>query len=218
MRFSFLSVYLFLNWFNYEVIKMSKNCAILQCLDLDDLTLNSPTCSRSSPPFNCSLAGHVITGGADIHIVENEDLKSLNLGLSIWWQDFVAIMNAVKHYVKCWTKRENEELDTLSERVKCIRGILKSRIENIKSKVHSLVNQKWLMISKDYIRNMFWFQLIKLVTTLTSSLFVRLTITTIINELGINSTFGNPTLHCSFSLKRWNSSKPEILLDIFRTG
>jgi hypothetical protein len=40
-----------------------------------------------------------------------------------------------KIMAKRWAKRENEELDTLSEWVKSVRGILKSRIRNIKTKV-----------------------------------------------------------------------------------
>jgi hypothetical protein len=44
-------------------------------------------------------------------------------------------VDAVKNYAKRWAKREDEELDTLSELVNSIRGILKSRTRNIKSKV-----------------------------------------------------------------------------------
>jgi hypothetical protein len=93
----------------------------LQSLDIDHLTHNPPTCSCSSSPFNYSPAGHVITG--DVDIVENEDLKSLiRTGLKFteprpfnWRQNFVPIINAVEDYAKRWAKRENEELDTLSE-------------------------------------------------------------------------------------------------------
>jgi hypothetical protein len=46
-------------------------------------------------------------------------------------------MNAVEDYAKRWDKRENEELDTLSEWVKSVRGILKSRSKNIRTKVRT---------------------------------------------------------------------------------
>jgi hypothetical protein len=112
------------NFFNYK--------QTLQSLDIDNLTLNPPTCSCSPSPFNYSSAGHIITG--DVDIVENEDLKSLiRKGPKFteprsfnWRQNFVSIMNAVEDYAKRWATRENEELDTLSEWVKSIRGILKS--------------------------------------------------------------------------------------------
>jgi hypothetical protein len=125
----------------------------LQSLDTDHLTLNPPTCSCSSSPFNYNPARHIITG--DVDIVKNEDLKSLiRKGPKFreprpfsWRQNFVSIMNSVEDYGKRWVKREKEELDTLSEWVKSIRGMLKSRIRNIKSKVRTiyllyLVNQK----------------------------------------------------------------------------
>jgi hypothetical protein len=41
-------------------------------------------------------------------------------------------------YANRWAKRKNEELDTLSEWVKSIRGILNSQIINIKSKVRTI--------------------------------------------------------------------------------
>jgi hypothetical protein len=100
----------------------------LQFLDIYQLSLNRPTCSSFSSPFNCSPAGHIITGEVDI--VENEDLKSLiSKGPQSreprsfnWRQNSVSIMHAVEDFAKLWAKRENEELDTLSEWVKSIRG------------------------------------------------------------------------------------------------
>jgi hypothetical protein len=101
----------------------------LQSLDIEHLTLNPPTCSCSSSPFNYSPAGHIITG--DVGIVENEGLKSLvRKGPKFreprsfnWRKNFAYIMNAVEDYAKWWAKREKEELDTLSEWVKSMRDI-----------------------------------------------------------------------------------------------
>jgi hypothetical protein len=110
-------------------------------LDIEHLTLDPFTCSCSSSPFNYSPAGHIITG--DVDTVENEDLKSLirkspkfrEPRSFNWRQNFVSIMNAIEDYANRWDKRENEELNTLSEWVESIRGILKSRIRNIRTKV-----------------------------------------------------------------------------------
>jgi hypothetical protein len=43
-----------------------------------------------------------------------------------------------RSYAKRWAKREKEELDTLSEWVKSITGMLKSRITNIKSRERTI--------------------------------------------------------------------------------
>jgi hypothetical protein len=45
----------------------------LQCLDIEHLLLNTPTCSCSSSPFNYQPAGHVITG--NVNIVKKEELN-----------------------------------------------------------------------------------------------------------------------------------------------
>jgi hypothetical protein len=90
-------------------------------------------CSCSSSPFNYSPDRHIITG--DVDVAENEDLKLLiRKGPKSrkpwsfnWRQNFVSIMNAVEDYAKRWIKRENAQLNTLSEWVKRMRGILKSR-------------------------------------------------------------------------------------------
>ena len=47
-------------------------------------------------------------------------------------------MNPVEEYARRWAKYENEELDTLSEWTNSIRGILKSRIRPIKTKVRTI--------------------------------------------------------------------------------
>ncbi|XP_056012425.1 uncharacterized protein LOC125681516 [Ostrea edulis] len=116
----------------------------LQCLDIDPLIRNPPTCSCSSSSFNYSPVGHAITGEVDI--VKNKDLKSLILkGPKYrepqsfnWRQNFISIMSSVKDYARRWAKYEKEELDTLSEWVKSIRGILKSRIRHMKTKVRTI--------------------------------------------------------------------------------
>jgi hypothetical protein len=56
-------------------------------------------------------------------------------------------MNAVEENAKRWAKRENEELDSLSEWVKSVRGILNPESETLELKYVPhirlyLVNQK----------------------------------------------------------------------------
>jgi hypothetical protein len=47
-------------------------------------------------------------------------------------------MDSVGDYARRWAKSEKEELDSLSEWIKCIRGILKSRIKHIRSKMRTI--------------------------------------------------------------------------------
>jgi hypothetical protein len=116
----------------------------LQCLDIEHLLLNPPTCSCSSSPFNYQPVGHVITG--DVNIVRHEELMSLILkGPKFrvprsfkWQQNFISIMDYVEDYARRWAKSEKEELDSLSEWVKSIRAILKSRIKHVRSKMHTI--------------------------------------------------------------------------------
>jgi hypothetical protein len=95
-------------------------------------------------PFNYQPAGHVITG--DVNIVRNEELKSLILkGPKFrepqsfkWQQNSISITDSVENYARRRAKSEKEELDSLSEWVKSIRAILKSRIKHFRSKMHTI--------------------------------------------------------------------------------
>jgi hypothetical protein len=113
----------------------------LQCTDIDHLLQNLPTCSCSSSPFNYQPDGHVIT--CNVNIVRNEEVKSLILkGPKFreprslkWQQNFISIMDSVEDYARRWAK---SELDSSSESVKCIRGILKSRMKHVPSKMRTI--------------------------------------------------------------------------------
>jgi hypothetical protein len=97
-------------------------------------------------------------------------------------QNFISIMDSVEDYARWWAKSEKEETDSLSEWVKSIRTILKSRIKHVRSKMRtnypSACNKPEVIKELDYMRNMSWFQPTKLVTT--SSLFVRLIISSVL--------------------------------------
>jgi hypothetical protein len=82
------------------------NCKpTLQCLDIEHILINPPTCSCSSSPFNYQPAGHVITG--NVNIVRKE-LKSLTLKGPIfrdprsfkWQQNSTSIMDSVEDYAR----------------------------------------------------------------------------------------------------------------------
>jgi hypothetical protein len=72
--------------YQYEFFFVFQNT--LQSLDIDHLTINPPTCSCSSSPFNYSQAGHIIT--CDVDIIEKHSFVKVlileNLGLSIGYR------------------------------------------------------------------------------------------------------------------------------------
>jgi hypothetical protein len=47
-------------------------------------------------------------------------------------------MDSVEEYAKRWTKSEGEELDTLSEWIKSVRKLLKSRIHHLLCKMRTI--------------------------------------------------------------------------------
>jgi hypothetical protein len=105
-------------------------------------------------------------------------------------------MNDVEYYAKRWAKRENEELDTLSDLVKSIRWILKSRIINIKTKVHTIYPSVFSIpeVRNELNRLHDEFALVP-ADKACNIVFVCKAhyYNCIINEPGMNSTFGNPT-------------------------
>ena len=50
----------------------------------------------------------------------------------------MTIMNSVEEYARRWTKSEGEERDTLTEWVKTIRKLLKSRIHHLTGKMRTI--------------------------------------------------------------------------------
>jgi hypothetical protein len=47
-------------------------------------------------------------------------------------------MNSVEEYARCWAKSEGEELDILSELIKNIQKLLKSRIHHLSGKMRTI--------------------------------------------------------------------------------
>ena len=55
-----------------------------------------------------------------------------------WRQNYMTIMNSVEEYARRWAKSEGEELDTLSEWIKSIRTLLKSRIHHLSGEMRTI--------------------------------------------------------------------------------
>jgi hypothetical protein len=51
---------------------------------------------------------------------------------------FVSIKDSVEEYARRWTKSKEEELDTLSEWIKSIRNLIKSRIHNLSGTMRTI--------------------------------------------------------------------------------
>ena len=54
-----------------------------------------------------------------------------------WHQNFNIIMDACEEYARRWAKKEDVEVDTLSEWVKSIADVLKRRIRRLKRSVNT---------------------------------------------------------------------------------
>ena len=86
---------------------------------------------------------HVVTG--DLNIVRNDKLRDLQrkgpkyrepVSFS-WHQNFDIIMDACETYARRWAKKEDVELDTISDWIKSIGDVLKRRIRRLKHSVNT---------------------------------------------------------------------------------
>ena len=118
-------------------------------------------------------------------------------------------MNSVEEYARRWAKSEGEELDTLSEWIKSIRKLLKSRINHLAGKMRTIypsvfkkpevvnelhrLHENFVLVPADKASN-------NIVFVCKSHYY-----TCLLNELGFTSTSGNPTYTPS------NLTKDEIL-------
>ena len=96
----------------------------LQQVNFYSLSQNPLTCTCSGSEFLYAPCGHVVTG--DLNIVQNEQLRDLlrkgpkfrePVSFS-WHQNFDIIMDACEVFARQWAKKEDVELDTLSEWIK----------------------------------------------------------------------------------------------------
>ena len=176
---------------------------VLRDLQLDDVIHDKLTCSCSSSPFKYNETGHVITGNLDI--VNNEKLKKLlSKGPKFreppaftWRQNFKIIMDSVEEYARGWAKREEEDLDSLSEWIKQIRSLVRSRIFKLQGSMNtspktilndpdiktylSHLHEKYVVVPADKASN--------------NIVFVckKYYINSLAKELGVTSSKGNAT-------------------------
>ena len=147
--------------------------------------------------------GHIVTG--DLSIVRNKKLKDiLRKGPKYrepvsfsWHQNFKIIMDACEEYARRWAKKEDVEVDTLSEWVKSIADVLKRRIRRLKRSVNtthesifcdpavvrelSRLHENFVIVPADKASNKYTFVCKKYYVSI------------LIEELGLNSLPGNPT-------------------------
>ena len=108
--------------------------------------------------FNYSPVGHVITG--DLHIIRDDSLRRLlSKGPKYreaqpfsWGQNFKLLMDSVEEYARLWANREEVEVDTLSEWVKSVRSLIKTRISNLKGSMNT--KPKSVLKDPDVITNL----------------------------------------------------------------
>jgi hypothetical protein len=180
------------------------NCKhVLHDLNIDDFKSKNPDCTCASSPFIYNPTGHVITG--DLKIINNISLrevfakgpkyrepKSIN-----WEHNIKIVMDSVEDYARQWTKREKEDLDTLSEWVKSSRSLIQIRIKKLSgfmntrstsifkdpnvAKHLSLLHDKYVIVSADKAPNNIVF--------VCKSHYKDC----LIKELGIDNSLGNPT-------------------------
>ena len=107
------------------------------------LSQNPLPCSCSGSEFLYDPCGHIVRG--DLNIVRNDKLRDLlrkgpkyrePVSFS-WHHNFDIIMDACEAYARRWAKKEDVELDTLSELIKSIGDVLKRRIRRLKHSVNT---------------------------------------------------------------------------------
>ena len=181
--------------FNYK--------ASLQQLDFQGLSHDLPPCNCSDSQFLYAPCGHIVTG--DLNIVRNVKLRDLlSKGPKYrepvsysWHQNFSIIMDACEEYARRWAKKEDVEVDTLSEWIKSIADVLKRRIRRLKHSVNtkhesvfsdpdvvrelSRLHENFVIVPADKASNNYTF--------VCKRHYVRI----LSEELGLNSLPGNPT-------------------------
>ena len=113
----------------------------LQQIDFNSLSQNPLPCTCPGSEFLYAPRGHVVTGY--LSIVQNDKLRDLlrkgpkfrePVSFS-WHQNFDIIIDACEAYARQWAKKEDVELDTLSEWIKSIGEVVKRRIRRLKHSV-----------------------------------------------------------------------------------
>ena len=105
----------------------------------------TPPCNCFDSQFLYAPCGHIMIGDLNIDLVRNTKRRYLlSKGQNYrepvsysWHQNFGLIMNACEEYARRWAKKEDVEVDTLSESIKSIADVLKHRIRRLKHSVNT---------------------------------------------------------------------------------
>ena len=175
----------------------------LQQIDFNSLSQNPLPCTCPVSEFMYASCGHIVTG--DLSIVQNDKLRDLlRKGKKFrepvsfsWHQNFDIIMDACEAYARQWAKKEDVELDTLSEWIKSIGEVVKRRIRRLKHSVNarsesifrdpdvvrelSCLHENFVIVPADKASNNYTF------------VCKRHYVDILIEELGLRSLPGNPT-------------------------
>ena len=114
-----------------------------------------------------------------------------------WHQNFDIIMDACEAYARQWAKKEDVELDTLSEWIKSIGEVVKCRIRRLKHSVNT--RSESIFRDPDVVRELSRlyenFVIVPADKASNNYTFVckRHYVDILIEELGLNSLPGNPT-------------------------
>ena len=139
----------------------------------------------------------------DLNIVRNNKLRDLlrkgpkyrePISFS-WHQNFDIIMDACEAYARRWAKKEDVELDTLSEWIKSIGDVLKRRIRWLKHSVNtrheSIFSDPDVVTELPRLHENF-------VIVPADKAFKRYYVDILIEELGLHLLPGNPTNNLTY--------------------
>ena len=104
---------------------------VLQGLNTENITRNPSACSCKASEFCYNPAGHNITG--DFNIVKLRDILSKDPKYReprsfTWKQNSKLILDSVEENARCWAKKEDVEVDILSEWVKSVMSLVNRRV------------------------------------------------------------------------------------------
>ena len=195
----------------------------LQQIDFNSLSQNPLPCTCPGSEFLYAPCCHVVTG--DLSIVQNDKLRDLlrkgpkfrePVSFS-WHQNFDIIMDACETYARQWAKKEDVELDTLSEWIKSIGEVVKRRIRRLKHSVNT--RSESIFRDPDVVRELSRlhdnFVIVPADKASNNYTFVckRHYVDILIEELGLHSLPGNPTYNLTDFSKEDIIKMLEFLVD-----
>ena len=120
--------------FNYKDSSCGQQ-VFMQGLNTKIITRNHSACSCKASELCYNRAGHIIIGG-DLNIVRISKLKDIlskgpkymDLMSFTWKQNPKLILDSVEECARRWAKKEDVEVDTLSEWVKLVMSLVNRRV------------------------------------------------------------------------------------------